>query len=102
MFGGADRNLTLEGESRMAGVVIDRFGKDVMMHRSDDDHFRAHVTVAVSPQFFGWLTGVGEGGNTGGLFYRRSAVAELRMRYLGADSRRRGLRSVYRLLRTGL
>ena len=61
MFGGADRDLTLEGESRMAGVVIDRFGKDIMMHRSDDDHFRAHVTVAVSPQFFGWLTGVGQG-----------------------------------------
>ena len=32
-----------------------------MMHRKDDEHFSAHVTVAVSPQFFGWLAGLGRG-----------------------------------------
>ena len=32
-----------------------------VLHRKDDEHFSAHVTVAVSPQFFGWLTGLGRG-----------------------------------------
>lgn len=62
MFGGEDRSLTLEGENRLAGVVIDRFGKDIMMHRKrGEERFRAHVEVTVSPQFFGWLAGIGKG-----------------------------------------
>ncbi|GAB6400610.1 hypothetical protein IMM1_18390 [Pseudocoprococcus immobilis] len=27
----------------------------------DDEHFRARVPVAVSSQFFGWITGIGSG-----------------------------------------
>ena len=34
---------------------------DVAMMASDEEHFRAIVTVAVSPQFFGWLSGLGAG-----------------------------------------
>ena len=33
--------------------------EEEVLHRKDDEHFSAHVTVAVSPQFFGWLTGLG-------------------------------------------
>ena len=61
MFGGEERKLTLEGENHLAGVVIDRFGRDIMMHPHDKDHFRVGVTVSLSPQFFGWLAGVGKG-----------------------------------------
>ena len=61
MYGGQDRNLTLEGRKEMAGVVIDRFGMDIMMHPWEDDKFHARVTVTVSPQFFGWLAGLGKG-----------------------------------------
>ena len=61
MYGGMDRKLTLEGENHLAGVVIDRFGTEIMMHPHDADHFHASVTVTVSPQFFGWLAGIGRG-----------------------------------------
>ena len=59
MYGGEDASVTLVGKNGLAGVVIDRFGQDVWMVPADEDHFRAHVTVALSPQFFGWLAGLG-------------------------------------------
>ena len=59
MYGGPDTTLVLECENAMAGVVIDRFGQDVMLIPSGEGRFRVRVTVALSPQFFGWLTGVG-------------------------------------------
>lgn len=44
----------------LAGVVLDRFGADIWMVPQDEDHFSANVTVTVSPQFFGWVTAIGE------------------------------------------
>ena len=61
MYGGEDAKITLEGANGLAGVVIDRFGQDVAMMAVDEEHFRAIVTVSVSQQFFGWLTGLGAG-----------------------------------------
>ena len=61
MYGGEDRKITLEGENHLAGVVIDRFGTDVIMRPYDREHFHASVTVTISPQFFGWLAGIGKG-----------------------------------------
>ncbi|MBR3403486.1 MAG: WYL domain-containing protein, partial [Parasporobacterium sp.] len=39
MYGGEDRKITLEGENHLVGVVIDRFGTDVMIHPHDQEHF---------------------------------------------------------------
>ena len=61
MYGGEDRNLTLEAENHLAGVIIDRFGTDVLMIPCDQDHFHVSVTVSISSQFFGWLAGIGKG-----------------------------------------
>ena len=61
MFGGEASPVTLTGESAMVGVVIDRFGRDIPLRRIDDDHFEAQVTVALSPQFFGWVLALGGG-----------------------------------------
>ena len=61
MFGGEETPVTLEGESAMVGVVIDRFGKDIMIVPLDNDRFEARVNVAVSPQFFGWIMALGDG-----------------------------------------
>ena len=61
MYGGEDAKVTLYGKNSMAGVVIDRFGQDVFMMPADEEHFKAVVTVAVSQQFFGWVTGLGNG-----------------------------------------
>ena len=61
MYGGVDAEVTLECRNELAGVVIDRFGHDVWMCPHGEDRFRARVPVAVSSQFFGWITGIGSG-----------------------------------------
>lgn len=61
MYGGQEETVTLEFENRFIGVVIDRFGKDVPVRQRDEEHFTVRVNVAVSGQFFGWLTGLGAG-----------------------------------------
>ena len=60
MFGGTDVQVRLICPNKLAGVVLDRFGSDIWMIPRDEDHFSATVTVTVSPQFFGWLTAIGE------------------------------------------
>ena len=44
----------------LAGVVIDRFGKDVMMIPTDGNRFTVSVNVRVSRQFMGWVFSLGE------------------------------------------
>lgn len=69
MYGGENASVTLVGKNSLAGVVIDRFGQDVWMVPADEEHFRAHVTVALSQQFFGWVTGLGRDIQIAGLDY---------------------------------
>ena len=61
MYGGTDTKVTLCCEENLAGVILDRFGKDIMMFPRDNHTFRVTVLVTVSPQFFGWITGIGAG-----------------------------------------
>lgn len=59
MYGGRDEEVTLQCGNELIGVILDRFGTDVMVIPADDGQFRVRVLVAVSPQFFGWVTGIG-------------------------------------------
>lgn len=61
MFGGREEILRLVFENHFVGVVIDRFGKDIVIRRKDEDHFFIQVRINVSNQFFGWLAGLGSG-----------------------------------------
>ena len=61
MFGGEKTRVTIEAENRMAGVLIDRFGKGIFITRTDAEHFRTVVTVEVSSQFLGWIMALGPG-----------------------------------------
>jgi predicted DNA-binding transcriptional regulator YafY len=51
----------IECDNSFAGVMIDRFGKDVSMIRLDDKRFVVNVEVAVSRQFLAWIISLGEG-----------------------------------------
>ena len=51
----------LHGVNRLIGVVIDRFGKEVSVRPMENGRFRVRVKIAVSGQFYGWLTGLGSG-----------------------------------------
>ena len=44
----------------LAGAVIDRFGRDVMLIREDDEHFSVSIEAVVSPQFYAWVFGFGD------------------------------------------
>ena len=87
MYGGADTKVTLRCEEHLAGVIIDRFGKDVMMIPKNDHTFNVTVLVTVSSQFFGWITGIGTG-------IRIEGPAEVR------DEYRKYLKSVMDLYET--
>ena len=59
MFKGEERKVLLRCENRFAHVILDRFGETVYMTPEDETHFFATVPVAVSPQFYGWIFGLG-------------------------------------------
>lgn len=59
MFSGYDARVSFHCPDRLAGVMIDRFGRDIMIVPAEPGYFRTHVTVSVSRQFFGWVTGIG-------------------------------------------
>lgn len=61
MFGGEPVKVTLRCRNDMAGVIIDRFGKDVTIVPAEDGYFETHVEVTASGQFLGWIIGLGEG-----------------------------------------
>ena len=59
MFGGKEQTVKLSVHNKLAGVIIDRFGKDVMMIPADEEHFNVNVDVRVSSQFLGWVFSLG-------------------------------------------
>ena len=61
MFGGKEQQVKLLVDNRLAGVIIDRFGKDVMLIPADEEHFTVNVTVHISNQFLSWVISLGEG-----------------------------------------
>ncbi len=58
MFSGRPAKIRLRCKERLAGVILDRFGRDTMLV-PDGEGFTATLDVVVSPQFWGWLTGLG-------------------------------------------
>ena len=59
MFAGEAETVRLRFADRLAGAVIDRFGRDVMLIREDEGHFSVSVEAVVSPQFYAWVFGFG-------------------------------------------
>lgn len=60
MFGGELTTVQLRFCKDMIGVVVDRFGKDIYVAEDKENHFTVNVSVALSPQFFGWLFGLSD------------------------------------------
>ena len=58
MFGGQETTVRLRAERSMAGVILDRFGHDVMLVPDGEEHFTVTLPIVMSPQFFGWLFGL--------------------------------------------
>jgi len=59
MFNGQEERVEMVFYNRMMDVVIDKFGKEVWLEKVDEWHFKISVPVAVSPQFFAGVFGLG-------------------------------------------
>lgn len=60
MFSGETQPVKLRFHNSLAGVVIDRFGREIMLIPDGDEHFLFTAEIAVSPIFFGWISGFGD------------------------------------------
>lgn len=60
MFAGEEKTVRLLCDNSMIGVIVDEFGTEVAIRKEDEEHIMARMDVAVSPQFFGWLAGLGD------------------------------------------
>lgn len=60
MFGGTVQPVRLRFARHLAGAVIDRFGRDVILSPDGEEHFLVTAQVAVSPLFYAWVLGFGD------------------------------------------
>lgn len=58
MFGGEQRKVIIQADNDKAGVIIDRFGKEVPLKQINECEFQVEVKVAVSSLFIGWIFGL--------------------------------------------
>ena len=61
MFAGQEAQVRLRCAARLAGVVLDRFGQDIILVPDGEEFFTVTLDVAVSPQFWGWVFGLEDG-----------------------------------------
>ena len=59
MYHGQLETVRLRFHNSLFGVVIDRFGQNILLRSDGEQHFTATIQVAVSPQFFSWVVGFG-------------------------------------------
>ena len=59
MFGGEETEVTVKFKNNLAGAVFDRFGTNIPIIQSDDEHFVCRIKVAVSPHFLSWIISFG-------------------------------------------
>ena len=59
MFDGKLQDITFRCPMNRVGIMIDRFGKDIVIRADGPGHCLVRTQVALSQQFFGWLTGLG-------------------------------------------
>lgn len=58
MFDGETERVTLLCENAAANVIIDRFGTDLSIIKTDKEHFTVKVDVSVSKLFLGWIMAI--------------------------------------------
>lgn len=59
MFGGEEVTVKLKFDNSLVNAVVNRFGKEIMIGKLDEDSFSIWIKVAVSSTFFAWLSQFG-------------------------------------------
>lgn len=60
MYGGETEMVQIECENKLINVVIDKFGEEVSIRKSDDEHFIVTSNVNISPTFYSWVFTFGD------------------------------------------
>ena len=60
MYSGEVQRVRMRFARSLAGVVIDRFGRDIILVPDGPEHFTFTAEIAVSPMFLGWMAGFGD------------------------------------------
>lgn len=59
MFTGEEVNVRMRFSNDIVDVILDRFGKEIIIVPDGSDHFITTTTIMLSPQFYGWLSALG-------------------------------------------
>lgn len=60
MYTGTPERVTIEIDSSLIDVMIDRFGERIFFNRTGENSFSFSADVQISPTFWGWLFQFGE------------------------------------------
>ena len=71
MYAGETADVKLRFHRDLTNVVVDRFGREVMLIPDGEDHFVFTVRVAISPIFLSWVIGFG---NKARILYPQSVI----------------------------
>ena len=58
MFGGEEADVKLSVNNDMIGVIVDRFGADIIISPETEKTFTVNLRLILSPQFYAWLFGM--------------------------------------------
>lgn len=58
MYDGEKVKVSLECSTDLVNVIIDRFGRDIIIRPINDEKFIAVTDVFTGPQFYGWICGL--------------------------------------------
>ena len=75
MYSGETSDVKLRFHRSLVNVVIDRFGRDILLIPDGEEHFVFTVNVAVSPMFLSWVIGFGSKAK---ILYPQSVIDQCR------------------------
>ena len=59
MFGGESESVVIRCSNEVAGIIADRFGKEIKTKEISDEKLEIEIEVNVSPHFLGWILSLG-------------------------------------------
>ena len=58
MYGGEEADVKLSVDNDKIGVIVDRFGSDIIISPDSDNSFTVNLRLILSPHFYAWLFGM--------------------------------------------
>lgn len=60
MYGGNKKYVKLRFRESLINAIVDRFGRNILINKVDEEWYDTYVEVVVSRQFYGWIFGLGK------------------------------------------